>query len=465
MEQSPDTSQPTTTSRIRSWVHTQLSSYSLLNTMRGRRSRRFGWGMHIPEGPLTYTSAKTPESLTEDEEAALVFAASGITGHALADLSYGEGQGGGMLSGLIGRTIASPDSVNAVALIVTNDNATYFIKRPQDYAPADIPRMIEASQHLDQGETLTELYRTMRVKLCDHRTKIPVIPGNNYNINRWSAYAAGGTYFLPINEISGMMINALIEAFDPKMGLFIIDERNRFAPAGIGKFAKSRGGHLDDGDFSKAATVQGIEMSLTEAVAVEQGMMLQNLGLMAQALGLGGFPNYARAEFAWFPALGFKTIPLAGSVYAGAAWWMSLILKLLKRDIQVEYPVGLENNGEVLMHAYCPPYYKNMTEAVYAWVDRKFGANGIYRGKIVEGDWRDPQTISAGIAPPDPRAVEATAACCEYLYQRYKRFPSYAAPFRTVIGYQATRVDVAFYDKFYRPDALTETQRNYPLNA
>jgi len=35
-------------------------------------------------------------------------------------------------------------------------------------------------------------------------------------------------------------------------------------------------------------------------------MMLQNLGLMAQALGLGGFPNFANHEFAWFQALGFR---------------------------------------------------------------------------------------------------------------------------------------------------------------
>jgi hypothetical protein len=260
------------------------------------------------------------------------------------------------------------------------------------------------------------------------------------------------------------MINALVEAFDPDMGLFVIDERNHFAPAGIGKFAKSRGGFLDDSDFTRAVTVQGLEMSLAEAVAVEQGMMLQNLGLMSQALGLGGFPNYARSEFGWFPALGFRRIAMRGSVYAGAPWWMSLILKLINRDIQVEFPVGLEKDGEVLMHAYCPPYYKNMTEAVHAWVERKFGTDGIYRGKITEGDWRDPQQVSAGIQPPDPRAVEAAAACCEYLYKRYKRFPSYTAPFRTVIGYQATRVDVDFYDKFYRPDALTETQRTYPLN-
>ena len=41
---------------------------------------------------------------------------------------------------------------------------------------------------------------------------------------------------------------------------------------------------------------------------------------------------------------------------------------------------------------------------------------------------------------------------------RYGRFPAYSAPFRTVLGYQATHVDVEFYDCFYRPEALTATQ-------
>jgi hypothetical protein len=34
--------------------------------------------------------------------------------------------------------------------------------------------------------------------------------------------------------------------------------------------------------------------------------MLQNLGLMTQALGLGGFPHFAAHPFIWFQALGFR---------------------------------------------------------------------------------------------------------------------------------------------------------------
>ncbi len=48
-----------------------LGRYPLLDALRGRRSRRFGRGMEILEGPFAYRSRLTPLPLTEDEEAAL----------------------------------------------------------------------------------------------------------------------------------------------------------------------------------------------------------------------------------------------------------------------------------------------------------------------------------------------------------------------------------------------------------
>jgi hypothetical protein len=45
--------------------------------------------------------------------------------------------------------------------------------------------------------------------------------------------------------------------------------------------------------------------------------------------------------------------------------------------------------------------------------------------------------------------------------ERYGRFPAYAPPVRTVLGFQASHVDVEFYDRFYRPGALAATQREH----
>ena len=52
-------------------------------------------------------------------------------------------------------------------------------------------------------------------------------------------------------------------------------------------------------------TIRQVEQFVADFVTVEQGMMLQNLGLMSEALGLGGFPNFANHEYGWFQSLGF----------------------------------------------------------------------------------------------------------------------------------------------------------------
>ncbi len=52
-------------------------------------------------------------------------------------------------------------------------------------------------------------------------------------------------------------------------------------------------------------------------------------------------------------------------------------------------------------------------------------------------------------------------AYCEYVHRRYRRFPAYAPPLRTILGFQAGHVDLSFYDRFYRPEVLSETQRQH----
>ncbi|MGH7888346.1 MAG: hypothetical protein ACREPG_10795 [Candidatus Binatia bacterium] len=59
---------------------------------------------------------------------------------------------------------------------------------------------------------------------------------------------------------------------------------------------------------------------------------------------------------------------------------------------------------------------------------------------------------------------EAATAYCEYIYQRYGRFLAYLPPFRTVLGFQACHVDLEFYDRYYRAEALSETERGHTEN-
>jgi hypothetical protein len=180
---------------------------------------------------------------------------------------------------------------------------------------------------------------------------------------------------------------------------------------------------------------------------------------MAQALGLGGFPSFANHEFAWFEALGFRMGRMPASRYLGAGPLVTLGLKLLGKDVDVPYPLGLEVNGQAILKPYCPPYYSSMRHAVEAFVVLKFGQSGIYRSSETTTGWLESQAVRNAVPGPSEPAIEATIAYCEYLWNRYGRFPVHLAPFRTVLGFQACHLDPDFYAKFYRPEAISATQR------
>jgi len=90
---------------------------------------------------------------------------------------------------------------------VINDEATYFVRRPREMPVNQISELIELGK---RGE-FTELYRRCRVKIKDGRAKTPTEPLFNINANRWSAHAPGTTYFLPVNDLTFMYVNGLLE--------------------------------------------------------------------------------------------------------------------------------------------------------------------------------------------------------------------------------------------------------------
>ena len=237
-----------------------LKSYPLFDALLDRRSRRLGAGMAIPAGPLAFQSQLPPCPLTEDEEAAMAFAACGITGPALADLCHAPGGGGSIMAGLVGRTIASGDGIQTVSLIVINDNGAWLVRRPQELVAEDLPALIQ----LARSGSLTELYRRTRVQICETRPRTPIKPLFNISANSWSAHAPGSTYFLPVNDMTLMYINGIMEIFNEHTGAFALDERANFLPAGVGRFAMSKGGHLDnDPHHMRVVTIRIIEQFVT----------------------------------------------------------------------------------------------------------------------------------------------------------------------------------------------------------
>src|SRR5207249_11344378 len=67
--------------------------YGLFEALYGRRSRRFGLGFEITEGPLQYNSPGRPLPLTDLERARLAAPGDGTTGTPPGDLGRRAGAG------------------------------------------------------------------------------------------------------------------------------------------------------------------------------------------------------------------------------------------------------------------------------------------------------------------------------------------------------------------------------------
>jgi hypothetical protein len=190
----------------------------------------------------------------------------------------------------VGRRVFSADAAHLVTVFVLNNDGVWLLKRPPDYPRLEVPELVKAARE----HRWLDLYTKSRVRIADRRLDVPREPPFVPPFNKWSANVRGTTYFLPIAELSGLFINVLLAAFSEEVAHFVMGKRNNFQPAGVAKFARSKGGYLRDNLVEgRAATVGYLDTWMYEFAAVEQGAMLQHLALMTAALGLGGFPHLA----------------------------------------------------------------------------------------------------------------------------------------------------------------------------
>ena len=337
---------------------------------------------------------------------------------------------------LLGRTVASGDASHVETVFVIDDDGVWLLRRPQDYPRTEIPALVE----LARERRLTELYERARVRIADERVDVPQDVRYVLSLNKWSANRPGTTYFLPVAELTAFYVNLVLSLLDEEFGYFVVDERNHFLPAGLRRFARSKGGHLyDDPRDRRILTLGMLETLLVEFAAVEQGGIVQNLGLMTQALGLGGFAHFAAHPWIWTETLGFRAIDLPSSRVTGMGPLVRLVARLLRRDVAVTTAVGLERGEDVLIRPFCPPYHATMRDAVLAFVDAKYGAAGTFRAADSTTAWLDPAAVEAGIPSYSARTIEAACAYCTYVYERYGRMPAKSGPFRTLLAYQASK--------------------------
>src|SRR5262245_29218665 len=139
-------------------------TYPLFEALYGRRSRRFGLGFEMPEGPFRYKSVHRPVPLSELEEALLVGAGAGFSGLAFWDLPTPPLYRG---RGRSGRTFPTTRPGGHTALFFTNDEGFYVLDAN---VAASKLREIETP---DERGKLLEAYRAQRRLLRGGRLDIP----------------------------------------------------------------------------------------------------------------------------------------------------------------------------------------------------------------------------------------------------------------------------------------------------
>ena len=413
-------------------------NYPLVQAIFQRRARRFPLGAEMPGGVAPFKSTKPPVPLDEIEEAMLAMAATGLSGLNLSDLPFSDAAGaswcGNTMIQFTGRAYASACGSHGTELFFTNDEGAYYVQMRDK-----LPDKVSEFETEEDWEKIVTAFRANTVKIVDGRLNIPMISPLMLPFNQWNVNQPGTTLFTPITDVTWEFINIMMLLMDEPNRAYVYDDMNGNAEP-LKRFADA--GHLDR---TRAYKLSALEAMASQATTgVEQALMEQNMYLVAQAMGLGGWifgggaGPVVMGGTPLTPGLGFrfhqptKRGPNAGPDWTGGA---------------APVPVGLDG----LFEAYCPPYYRSMTDAVQAIYDAKWGREGIYTESPTP--IKDRKSLDLQVPKTTGWCLEATKTLCEYIWETYGRFPATVDPMQMGIWFQAHHLETEFYDRYYQPGA------------
>ena len=120
------------------------------------------------------------------------------------------------------------------------------------------------------------------------------------------------------------------------------------------------------------------------------------------------------------------------------------------------YAVGRDGYFE----SYVPPYYKDMGEAVDAFMAMKWGAMDPDVSKPYKTDSMN-EAFTGAIPRPHDETVEMVKAYCQYAYDTYGRFPVAMDPMFQRLTTQVQHIDTDFYDKYYPEGSYSGQHANH----
>jgi hypothetical protein len=437
-----------------------LLARPLVESIWRRRTHRVSLGVPLLKaGSMTYTSTQKPLPLNELEEAVLM-AISGHTGLTMPDRPFQDPTSGDFIMAkpnltMDGRTAGSPDNAQGTYFFMINDSGTYFLKK----LPSVNGQIALTPQSLVQQATLA------KVKVLDKRIDTADRDFPAYlDSNRFLSNLPGTTVFFPVVDLSHQYINGLMYLLIQPKGHrpTFVDDRNFYCTAGVDKWVRK--GFLNPDIKVPLGTVG------TLRTQIEADLLLQNLMLVADAMGLGAYihgsisppvllgdPKFI-GQYGKMLGFEFATPPFR---LLDIIRWQVLLPSLTNLRT---HPIGLKVGDEYLMQAKCPPYYATMKAAVDDVMAGKFGREGIYKdsvtfGKIYKANFGDTYLKEAHDYSSD--VIDCATDICTYIYETHGRFPAHVdAIYVPGVWLQVHHPDIEFYDKYFR-DGLTDAHRNH----
>jgi hypothetical protein len=111
-------------------------------------------------------------------------------------------------------------------------------------------------------------------------------------------------------------------------------------------------------------------------------------------------------------------------------------------------------------HAYCPPHFASMADAVEALAQRKFGPGGPYNA-ATPGAWNESAAIRASAEPYSEEFKACVTLQCDYTLETWGKFPGTVPSVWVMNVLQAQHLDLDFYDSFFRDGAVLDTHRRH----
>lgn len=405
-----------------------MTTFSLVDALLGRRSRRFFRGAEIPDGVFAYRSQAIPVPLSALEKYLVVGACSGNTswhhmifrGQRYAPhLANYAGAAGG-------RTFPSSAGFETSKTFFTDDEGVYLVEMRD--APAFAERAGNGSLSLDQ---FVENIKKRTRKIQEGRLGVPSELPYTEAHNTWVFNKPSTLVVIPVADISQQLLLSL--CYMLQNGLVLYDDVNRRAIPGVEGFSD-----LVDTDSVWPITLA--EQIVFAEVNVELGTSCYAGTLMLQAMGLGGWMFDGVDPFTVLGASGDPRAPGLRFRYDTDERW------------PYPNPTGLAG----VMEGFCPPHYPDMRAAVEAVCERKFGPGGPFNHDT-PGPWKDSGKLRSAAQVHNERFRECVALQAQYVYDTFGKFPGTVPSMFVSMYLQAHHLDTVFYDEFFKPGAYLET--------